>query len=143
MAALEGGIKSPVGYGEGAYRFWGSTFDASGLYRLNAVYAWRRSLRLSVAKSDAYVRALQRSFLRRLKPRGAFGAESLVSTDLSRVGHFLTFRTPRAGALKEALAEEGVLVDSRGDRLRFGFGLYQDEGDLARLGARLDRLAKS
>lgn len=137
MAALEGGIKAPVGYGEGAYRFWGSTFDASGLYRLNAVYAWRKSLRLSVARSDAYVRALQKSFIRRLKPRGTFGAEALVSTDLARVGHFLTFRTPEAGALKEALAEKGVLVDSRGDRLRFGFGLYQDEGDLDRLQARL------
>lgn len=137
IAALEGGIKAPVGYGEGAYRFWGSTFDASGLYRLNAVYAWRKSLRLSVAKSDAYVRALQRSFIRGLKPGGTLGAEALVSTDLARVGHFLTFRTPRAGALKEALAKKGVLVDSRGDRLRFGFGLYQDEGDLDRLQARL------
>lgn len=141
MAALEGGIKAPVGYGEGAYRFWGSTFDASGLYRLNAVYAWRKSLRLGVAKSDAYVRTLQKSFIRRLKPRGALGAEALVSTDLARVGHFLTFRVPQAAALCEALGRKGVLVDSRGDRLRFGFGVYQDEGDLARLKSRLDRLS--
>lgn len=140
MEALEGAVKAPVGYGEGAYRFWGSTFDASGLYRLNAVYAWRKSLRLSVATSDAYVRGLQGRFIRGLKPRGTLGASSLVSTDLARVGHFLTFRSPRAGALCEALAKKGVLVDSRGDRLRFGFGLYQDEGDLARLRARLDRL---
>ena len=139
FSALESGIKAPVGYGEKAYRFMGATFDASGLYRLNAVYALRRSLRLSVAKSDAYVRALQRGFIRRLRSRGPLDANALITADLSRIGHFLTFRVPNAGEIKDALAKKGVLVDSRGDRLRFGFGLYQDERDLDELFQRIGR----
>ena len=35
--------------------------------------------------------------------------------------------------LKEALAARNVVVDHRGDRLRIGFGIYQDEEDVARL----------
>jgi selenocysteine lyase/cysteine desulfurase len=144
FAGLEKGISTPVGYGEGGWRFWGSTFDPSGLYRWNAVTAWRRSLDLTVEKSDAHVRALERRFLSRLseKPRGPFKTEALISTDLSRLGHFLTFRLPSAPALSKRLAaEHGVLTDARGDRLRFGFGLYHDEADIDELFRRLERFA--
>jgi selenocysteine lyase/cysteine desulfurase len=144
FAGLEKPIKSPVGYGQDGARFWGSTFDPTGLYRWNAVTAWKKSLGMTVAKSDAHVRALQRGFLSRLaaKPRGPFKTESLVSTDLVRLGHFFTFRVPEAPALAKRLASEiGVLADARGDRLRFGFGLYHDEADLDALFSRLDRFA--
>jgi kynureninase len=74
------------------------------------------------------------------KPRGPFTTEALVSTDLSRLGHFLTFRLPHAPAVSKRLSEElGVLTDARGDRLRFGFGLYHDEADIDELFRRLDR----
>jgi kynureninase len=142
FAALENGITKPVGYGAGGWRFWGSTFDPAGLYRWNAVTAWRRSLDLTVEKSDVHVRGLQTAFLRRLaeKPRGPFTVEALVSTDLTRLGHFLTFRLPHAPAVSKRLsAELGVLTDARGDRLRFGFGLYHDETDIDELFRRLDR----
>lgn len=144
FAALETGIAKPVGYGDGGWRFWGSTFDPAGLYRWNAVTAWRRSLDLSVEASDAHVRGLQKAFLRRLaeKPRGPFSVEALVSTDLSRLGHFLTFRLPHAPAVSKRLGERlDVLTDARGDRLRFGFGLYHDEADVDELFRRLDRFA--
>lgn len=144
FSGLEKGAGESVGYGEGGWRFWGSTFDPSGLYRLNAVAQWRRSLDLSVEKSDAHVRALQRRFLSRLveRPRGALNAKALVCEDLTRLGHFLTFRVPEAPALSERLAaERGVLTDARADRLRFGFGLYQDEADVDALFARLGRLS--
>ncbi|MFI5362681.1 MAG: aminotransferase class V-fold PLP-dependent enzyme [Elusimicrobiota bacterium] len=142
FSGLEKGITTPVDYGDGGWRFWGSTFDPSGLYRWNAVTAWRRSLDLTVEKSDAHARALQVRFLKRLaeKPRGPFRAEALVSIDLPRMGHFLTFRLPDAPAVSKRLAaEHGVLTDARGDRLRFGFGLYHDEGDVEDLFRRLDR----
>ncbi len=42
----------------------------------------------------------------------------------------LTFRTPHAGAVREQLREQGVMVDHRDDRLRFGFGVYQDSDDV-------------
>ena len=141
FAGLEKGVRPPVGYGDGACRFWGSTFDATGLYRLNAVTAWRTLRKITVEKSDAHVRTLQRSFLTRLgKSKGSITADSLLSPDLARLGHFLTFRRDDAGALCKKLAEAGVFTDSRGDRLRFGFGLYQDEADLKALFIRLDRL---
>ena len=144
FAALEKGFSKPVGYGEQGWRFWGSTFDPSGLYRWNAVTAWRRSLDLTVEKSDAHVRALQLRFLSRLveKPRGSFKSEALISDELARLGHFLTFRLSGAPALSRRLAEElGVLADARGDRLRFGFGLYHDEADVDELFRRLDRIS--
>jgi selenocysteine lyase/cysteine desulfurase len=144
FAGLEKGISSPVGYGEGGWRFWGSTFDPSGLYRWNAVAAWRNSLGLTVERSDAHARTLQARFLALLaeKPRGPFWTGALVSSDLSRLGHFLTFLVPGAPALSKRLADElGVLTDARGDRLRFGFGLYHDEADVDELFRRLERFA--
>ncbi|MFI5345694.1 MAG: aminotransferase class V-fold PLP-dependent enzyme [Elusimicrobiota bacterium] len=144
FAGLEKGISKPVGYGEHGWRFWGSTFDPSGLYRWNAVTDWRRSLNMTVEKSDAHVRGLQSHFLKRLavKPRGPFKTEALISTDLSRLGHFLTFRLSDASALSKKLAaDHGVLTDARGDRLRFGFGLYHDQTDIDALFSRLDRFS--
>lgn len=143
MASLEKGLKAPVSYGAGAFRFWGSTFDQAGLYRWNAVSEWREKNGLPVKVSDAHVRALQRGFLERLKrrPCGPLKTESLISTDLTRVGHFLTFRLPDAPALAKRLhAELEVMTDARGDRLRFGFGLYHDESDLDELFSRLKTL---
>ncbi|HXT01458.1 MAG TPA: aminotransferase class V-fold PLP-dependent enzyme [Elusimicrobiota bacterium] len=144
FAGLERAIEPPVNYGDGGWRFWGSTFDPAGLYRWNAVSAWRKSLNLTVEVSDAHVRALQRKFLERLveKPRGPFAIPALVSEDLTRLGHFLTFRLPHAPAVSKRLAAElGVLTDARQDRLRFGFGLYHDEADIDELFRRLDRFA--
>lgn len=144
FSALETGIKAPVGYGEGGWRFWGSTFDPSGLYRLNAVMRWRAENGLTVEKSDSHVRTLQRRFLTKLseRSRGPFTSEALVSSDLSRIGHFLTFKVPGAPELCARLAHDhGVLADARGDRLRFGFGLYHDGEDIDELFKRLDKLA--
>ncbi len=143
FAGLEKGAAA-VGYGDKALRFWGSTFDPSGLYRWNAVAAWRRSLGLTVEKSDAHARRLQRRFLSRLaeRPRGPLSAAALVESNPDRVGHFLTFRLADAPALSARLsAEHGVLTDARGDRLRFGFGLYQDEADVDSLFTRLERFS--
>jgi hypothetical protein len=106
------------------------------------VTQWRKKVGLTVEKSEAHVRRLQKLFVGRLgeKARGALNAENLVSDDLSRVGHFLTFRIPGAPALSQRLStQSGVLADARGDRLRFGFGLYHDEADVDGLFGRLDR----
>lgn len=143
FAGLEHAITAPVGYGEGGWRFWGSTFDPTGLYRLNAVMRWRAENGITVEKSDSHVRTLQRRFLTKLseKPRGPFTSEALVSNDLAKLGHFLTFRVPSAPALSEKLVRDcGVMTDARGDRLRFGFGLYHDGADIDELFARLDKL---
>jgi kynureninase len=135
-AAQTGGVEYP----DDAYRFWGATFDPTGIYRLNAVMDWLGSLGLGVADIHAHVAALQRRFLEMLPGLGlrALPRDALLTpADLARQGHFLTFRVPEAGAFTEALRERGVDVDSRADRVRFGFGIYQDASDVDRLGERL------
>jgi kynureninase len=141
---LQKPIVAPVNYGDEGLRFWGSTFDPTGLYRWNAVVAWKKTRGVTVDKSDAHVRSLQRGFLARLAASscGPFIKEALVSTDLTRLGHFLTFRLSHAPTLSKRLADElGVLTDARGDRLRFGFGLYHDHADLDELFRRLERFS--
>ena len=44
--------------------------------------------------------------------------------------HFVTFRTSNANEIEKILAQNNIIVDSRGDRLRFGFGLYHDLKDI-------------
>jgi len=141
--ALARPVAPPVAYAAGGARFMGAAFDPAGLYRWNAVCAWRRSIKLSMRDSDAHVRALQRQFAKRLseKPRGPLNAAALVSMDLARLGHFFVVRHPEAARLAAFLYDElGVIVDALGDRLRFGFGLHLDSGDVDELFKRLDRV---
>jgi selenocysteine lyase/cysteine desulfurase len=49
----------------------------------------------------------------------------------------LTFRSGDAHHLHRELSNRDIIVDHRGDRLRIGFGVYQDEDDVARLVAAL------
>jgi selenocysteine lyase/cysteine desulfurase len=136
FAALEQGGRDEVAYGAEGARFLGATFDPVGLYRLNAVMDWLASLELSVADIHEHVQALQTDFaaqlaglgLRALRP----GQLSVPLSEPSR-GHFLTFRTEEAEAIHRRLLEAKVITDYRGDRLRFGFGLYHDEEDIERL----------
>ena len=62
---------------------------------------------------------------------------------MSERGHFLTFRLPEAPALHRRLMEGGVVTDLRGDRLRIGFGLYHDDGDVERLLAELAKALRA
>jgi kynureninase len=64
----------------------------------------------------------------------------VIEPDPDRRGRFIALRTSRAGAIDQALREQGVIVDHRGDILRIGFGIYQDESDVARLAATLAQL---
>jgi selenocysteine lyase/cysteine desulfurase len=63
--------------------------------------------------------------------------DMLVNDPSLERGHFLTFRTKRAEEIHGSLREKDVMVDFRSDRLRFGFGLYQDPADVEELLKRL------
>jgi len=129
-----------VEYPEDGFRFWGATFDPTGLYRFNAVMEWMDGLGLSVESIHEHAKGLQERFLASLerRPVPALPVRALLtSRTLDRQGNFLTFRLPTAGDLGRRLREANVDVDWRGDRLRFGFGIYQDEGDVDALLERL------
>lgn len=135
-----------VAYADDGFRFWGATFDPTGLYRFNAVMDWLVAEGLTVERIHAHVRALQERFLERLERLASphLPVSALVTPrSLERQGHFLTFRRPEAPALARRLAEQGVDVDVRGDRVRFGFGLYHDPDDVDDLIERVGRLTPS
>jgi selenocysteine lyase/cysteine desulfurase len=132
-----------VQYSDDGFRFWGATYDPAGLYRFNAVMGWLQKIGMTIERLDAWVRDLMEHFLKTLERLAlpALPASSLVTPrSLERQGHFLVFQLPDAPRLFEALSERGVDVDLRADRLRFGFGLYQDRSDVDRLAERLRTL---
>jgi selenocysteine lyase/cysteine desulfurase len=135
------GQGSRVSYAADASRFLGSTFDPTGLYRLDAALGRWHQLGVTVADLHRHVTALQRRFLAAVEA-GRAGplrlAELIPPPELAERGHFLTFRRPDAADLQRRLAEHLVVTDVRADRLRFGFAPYHDEGDVDAL---IDRLA--
>jgi kynureninase len=132
-----------VEYSEDGYRFWGATFDSTSLYRFNSVMEWLNRLRVGVPEIRSHVLTLQEGFLAGLEtsPRSGLSLESLITPRApERRGNFLTFRLAQAESLARRLRETGVVTDHRGDRLRFGFGLYQDPEDVDELLRRLAAL---
>jgi selenocysteine lyase/cysteine desulfurase len=133
FSALEKG-GAGVPFAEDGSRFFGATFDVSGLYRFNAVQNWLCDEGLNVAGMLGHVRALEHVFLAELdRLQAPLNSTSLVVSDEQRRGRFLTFRPQDAGAIAAQLAAENIIVDHRGDRLRIGFGIYHDESDADRL----------
>jgi selenocysteine lyase/cysteine desulfurase len=133
FAALEGG-GGGVPFPADGSRFFGATFDVSGLYRFNAVQDWLLCEKRSVASMLEHVRVLERRFLAELDNLHApIGTRDLLVADESRRGRFLAFRTKSAGVITAQLATENIIVDHRGDRLRVGFGIYHSPDDALRL----------
>lgn len=137
FGALEGGDFHRVPFSNDGFRFMGATFDPVGLYRFNAVARLFESQGLTIAAIDEHVKSLQRLFLDRLGDRkdASISPRDLIAPEdgIAGLGHFLTFRRADAGVLADRLAARNVIVDHRGDRLRFGFGMYHDHTDVAAL----------
>ncbi len=142
FGALEAARGDVVAYGKDASRFSGATFDPSGLYRLNAVMDWLAAEKVDVAAASAHCTALKLHFLKRLATAKApIDARQLILADPAACGRFLTFRTEDAGRLDDELAKRNIIVDHRDDRLRVGFGIYQNQADVDRLVDALRALA--
>jgi selenocysteine lyase/cysteine desulfurase len=131
-----------VGYGDGGMRFFGATFDPSGLYRFNAVMRWLRGLGVDFSAIHAHVQRLQSRFIAALAatPVPALPLERLIPPASVARGNFLTFVLPWATQAEAALTEHHVSVDRRRDRLRLGFGVYHDENFVDLL---VDRVRKA
>lgn len=130
-----------VGYAKDASRFMGATFDPSALYRFNAVQHMLRDNGLSTRAITSHVAVLQRQFLESIDRTALAEAELLNPlTDTPRA-RFLAFRTPHAERWYSELLEQDCITDVRGDVLRIGFGIYQDEEDVEHLATLLGKLS--
>jgi kynureninase len=118
-----------VGYGDAGMRFWGATFDASGIYRFNAVMRWLHSLNVTPQQIHAHVARLEQRFLAGLSSArlDKLPAASLTPPAGQPRGNFLTFDIDDAKVVQDRLAAHRILVDRRGRRIRFGLGIYHDE----------------
>jgi selenocysteine lyase/cysteine desulfurase len=130
-----------VGYASDASRFLGATFDPSALYRFTAVRRMLADNRLTTTRISAHVAALQRQLLDSLAGTRLAHAELLNPLDGGPHARFLAFRSPHAQRWYEQLNAQNCITDVRGDVLRIGFGIYQDERDVERLVKLLGRLA--
>jgi selenocysteine lyase/cysteine desulfurase len=127
--SLSGRPGEAVPYSPDAFRFWGSTFDPSGLYRFNAVMDWLAGLGVTVADIHGHAGRLQSRFLSGLSALGLerLPAHALLPPAGAPRGNFLAFDVDGAGEAHQRLLAAGVYVDRRDRRLRFGFGVYHDE----------------
>ncbi|HWO14140.1 MAG TPA: aminotransferase class V-fold PLP-dependent enzyme [Polyangiaceae bacterium] len=137
FTALGEASEGPVPYPADASRFAGATLAPDGLYRFEAVMAMLEREGLDAAAIHERVRTLQERFLARLATRALPNSALLLP---GARGNFLTWRTERAPALHQRLAELGVVCDYRHDRLRLGFGLYHDPDDIDALAALVSQL---
>ncbi|MFN3353220.1 MAG: class V aminotransferase [Brevundimonas sp.] len=137
-----GNLQGPPGgvrYRRDAGRFWGATYDFTALYRFNHVRRMLAAEGLTTAGIAEHARGLQARFqdLIQSGAAGRLGEAEIVnpvSGDEPRA-RFLALRHPDAQAWRARLLEAKVVTDVREDIIRFGFGLYQDEDDVARLAA--------
>jgi selenocysteine lyase/cysteine desulfurase len=140
--ALSAQTGEEVPYPHDAFRFWGSTFDPSGIYRFNAAMDLLASLGVEVGAIHAHAQRLQSRFLEGLASLSlpCLPASALVPhRDLPR-GNFLAFDIDDAESVRLKLAAHRVYVDRRDRRLRFGFGVYHDEAAIDSL---LDAVARA
>jgi selenocysteine lyase/cysteine desulfurase len=125
---LESGVGDIIAYGDDGSRFAGATFDPSGVYRMDAVLGWLESEGVGPHEIHRHVLGLQERFL-----AGEPDLGELLIDDQGHRGNFLTFRSDDAAGIYQRLHDRRVVTDYRGDRLRIGFGIYQDESDVDRL----------
>jgi kynureninase len=123
-----------VAYGTGAERFAGATYDPTSHYRAARVFRFFAEQGLTPER----LRGSYRHQVDLLAARfDALGARDDVitrdrDTPLDQYGGFLALRSPVAGDLRRALAQRGVLADSRDTWLRLGPAPYLADEQLER-----------
>lgn len=143
FGGLGAGTAGGVDYPADGRRFLGGTLDSAPWLRFNAVQRWVDEVGLDVAAIHRHVRRLQECLLDALadRPAGPLGPATLLpGREVADRGNFLTFHTPAAGRLHDALRDARVITDRRGDRLRIGFGIYHDDAAVVELLERLRRV---
>ncbi len=121
-----------VAYAGGGNRFAGSTYDPTSHYRAARVFRFFAEQGLTPAVLRE-ISLHQNGLLAELFD-ALHLADEVITRDRSvprtAFGGFLSLKSPHAAKLQRALAERGVNVDSRGDRLRFGPAPYLSDEQL-------------
>src|SRR5262249_49359252 len=122
----------------------GATYDPSSHYRAAAVFDFHLDQGLTPPRlrtiSRHQVGRLQRTFEALDVDPGVARVEPMPD---ERRGGFLAIRSPRAGALSQALRSRGVLTDFRGDVLRLGPAPYLDDIQIGDAVAALGEVLKA
>ena len=129
-----------VGYAKDATRFLGATFDPSALYRFIAVRRMLAQNGLTTERISSHAEALQQRLLDAIAGTALGDAELLNPLDGGPHARFLAFRSRDAQRWYEELKSRNCITDVRGDVIRIGFGIYQDEADVVRLAGLLGEL---
>lgn len=129
-----------VGYSTDAMRFMGATFDASALYRFNAIQRMLQENGITTDRIAARVAGLQSRLLDSIAGTALGDSELLNPLDNRPHARFLAFRSPNAQRWCAELMDQGCVTDVRGDVLRIGFGLYHDEEDVDALASLIRNL---
>jgi selenocysteine lyase/cysteine desulfurase len=137
--AVAPGAKVP--YADDGFRFWGATFDPSGLYRFNAAMDWLAGTGTTIADVHRHSVAMQKHFLDDTARLGVdpLAARFLVPPAGVPRGNFLAFDVDHAEELHRRITAQNITIDRRDRRLRFGFGVYHDEDEVHRLVAAVAR----
>jgi selenocysteine lyase/cysteine desulfurase len=88
---------------------------------------------LTTSRISAHVAALQQQLLAAIADTAPGSAELLNPLDGRPHARFLAFRSPDAQRWYSDLKARNCITDVRGDVLRIGFGIYQDDEDVGRL----------
>jgi kynureninase len=119
-------------YGRGGDRFAGATYDPTSHYRASAVFEFFQEQGLAPALlrqvSQHQIAVLASAFdALDLDPSAVTREQSVP---LAEIGGFLALRSPQAAALARELHGRGVMIDTRGDVLRFGPAPYLSDAQL-------------
>jgi kynureninase len=133
--ALSGPQPPQVPYAADGLRFWGATFDPSGLYRFNAAMDWLRSTGTTIDDVHRHAHEMQRIFLEGLGGLGLgeLPVAALVPPQGVARGNFLAFDVDDAEERHRRILAQHVHIDRRARRLRFGFGVYHDASQVEAL----------
>jgi kynureninase len=134
-----------VAYAPGAGAWAGGTFDPTAHYRAASVFDFFEERALTPALLREVSRH-QVGLLARLCAAGDLAGRVRLPRDpdspaMAELAGFLALRTPRAGELSDALREQGVWTDARGDVIRLGPAPYLSDAQLSEAVLRLGRVA--
>ena len=128
-----------VGYGQGAARFGGATYDPTSHYRAAAVFRFHQDAALTPDRLRVISqRQTERLVSKLLAADLPSGVADLVAVPKETRAGFVAIRTPFAASVVTALRGCQVFADSRGQILRLGPAPYVSDDQLD---AAIDALA--